>query len=143
MSVYNQIAQKRTFIGKLDYGSDLLEELISVCQKEDIYLGKVDAIGAVQKARLAYYDQKERKYHFFQIDKHLEIAGLLGNISIRDGKPMVHAHITLADKDGHAYGGHLAPGTTIFACEFIIKAYDGPEYVREQDEETGLPLWKI
>ena len=143
MAVYNKTQQKQIFMGKLDYGSDLLEGLAAICQKEDIYLGRVEAIGAVQKARLAYYDQKEREYCFFKIDKHLEIASLLGNISIRDGKPMVHAHSTLADKDGHAYGGHLAPGTIVFACEFVITAYDGPEFVRDYDEETGLPLWRI
>ena len=104
MSVYNQIAQKRTFIGKLDYGSDLLDELTSICQKENIYLGRVEAIGAVQKARLGYYDQKTKNYSFFKIDQNLEIASLLGNISMCDGKPMVHAHVTFSDKDSNAYG---------------------------------------
>ena len=38
-------------------------------------------------------------------------------------------------------GGHLAPGTTVFAAEYVIQAFDGPEFCRGFDEVTGLPLW--
>ncbi len=37
-------------------------------------------------------------------------------------------------------GGHLAPGTTVFAAEYVIQAFDGPEFCRGFDEMTGLPL---
>ena len=143
MAVYNKIQQKQMFVGKLDYDGDLLEQLTAVCQKENISLGKVEAIGAVQKAKIGYYNQKTREYQFTEIDKDLEITNLTGNISLRDNKPMVHAHITLADEDGHAFGGHLAQGTIVFACEFIIQAFAGPAHHRTHDENTGLPLWDI
>ena len=142
MAMCNEVKLKKSFMGKLNYGSDLLEELTKICQKQDIHLGKVQAIGAVQKARLAYYEQATKEYCPFEIDKNLEIAGLLGNVSIREQKPMIHAHITLADKKGNTYAGHLMPGTIIFACEFIIEAYEGPEHIREYDNQTGLPLWR-
>lgn len=143
MATYNEIKSGKTFIGKLKFGGDLLDELTSVCEQNDIRLGRVEALGAVQKAKIGFYDQQARQYNFFEIDKSLEITKLTGNISLRDGKPMVHAHITLADSQGNAYGGHLAGGTIVFACEFIINSYNGPEYVRDYDEQTGLPLWKI
>ena len=56
---------------------------------------------------------------------------------------MVHAHITVADSDGKAFGGHLAPGTIVFACEFVITALNGPQLTRDHDDQTHLPLWKI
>ena len=143
MAIYNEIKLNKTFIGKLEFGGDLLEELTSVCEQNKIRLGFVEALGAVNKARVGFYDQQARKYKFIEIDKPLEITKLIGNISLRDGKPMVHAHITLADSQGNAFGGHLADGTTIFACEFILNSYDGPDHIREYDEQTGLPLWKI
>lgn len=143
MTIYNQIQPDRTFMGKLKFGGDLLKELTSVCREKDIRLGSVEAIGAVQKARIGYYDQQGREYHFFEIDKPLEITKLAGNISVRDSEPMVHAHITLADSNGRAFGGHLAEGTIVFACEFIINSYEGPGYIRDYDQQTGLPLWKI
>ncbi|MBA3036250.1 MAG: DNA-binding protein, partial [Desulfobacterium sp.] len=114
-----------------------------ICRKNYIQLGRIEALGAVQKARLAFYDQQTHEYQFFRIDKLLEITQLVGNISLKDGNPMVHAHITLADKAGKTYGGHLAPGTVVFACEFILEVFEGPIFERKLDEETGLPLWTM
>lgn len=143
MAIFNEIKPGKTFIGKLKFGGDLLGELTSVCEENYIRLGRVEALGAVKKARVGFYDQQAREYNFLEIDKPLEITKLIGNISLRDGKPMVHAHITLSDSQGNAYGGHLAPGTIVFACEFIMNSYDGPDHIRDYDEQTGLPLWKI
>lgn len=143
MAIYNEIKPERTFMGRLKFGADLLEELTAVCREQDISLGSIEALGTVQKAHIGYYDQEVREYRFFEIDKHLEITKLIGNVSIRDGNPMVHAHITLADSEGNAFGGHLAGGTVIFACEFVINSYKGTGYIREFDRQTGLPLWKL
>jgi len=130
-------------MGKLRYGADLLEEITEICKEKNIRLGRIEAIGAVQKACIGFYHQSDRSYQFHTIDQPLEITNLTGNISIKDGGPFVHAHITLADATGQAYGGHLAPGTIVFACEWIIEAYDGTVFERRFDDETGLPLWAI
>ena len=143
MAVYETIEPVRMVMGKLSFGGDLLEELTSVCEKENITLGTVEAIGAVQKGCIGYYDQDEKKYQFTEFDKHLEIANLIGNISTRDGKPMVHAHVTFSDDESSCLAGHLAAGTIVFACEFVITECKGPSFVRDLDEQTGLPLWKF
>ena len=106
----------KTFIGKLSHGMDLLEEMTALCIKENISLGRVEGIGAVQKARIGYYNQEVREYQHMEFNSHLEITNLVGNVSIKDNKPFVHAHVTLADDKGNAFGGHLAPETIIFAC---------------------------
>lgn len=143
MAMMKEISPQQLFMGKLRHGADLLEEITAACTRENIRLGRIQAIGAVQHARLAYYNQKTREYRFFTIDQALEILNLSGNISLKDGEPMVHAHITLADDAGNAYGGHVAPGTVVFACEIIIEAFEGPAFERSFDEETGLPLWRL
>ena len=130
-------------MGKLSYGSDLLEELTNVSTEHDIKLGRILAIGAVQKARISFYNQETRIYQFRTLDHPLEITNLIGNISLKDGNPFVHAHITLSDESGKSYGGHLASGTVVFACEFFLEAFDGPSFNRYFDEETGLSLWSI
>jgi uncharacterized protein len=136
-----EVTPTRTFMGGLDHNADLLESLTKICIINGIKLGRVEAIGAVKKAALGYYDQDKKEYSYFVIDRHLEIINLVGNISLKEGKPFVHAHITLADKEGKSYGGHLIPGTIIFACEAIVQAFDGPEFKRELEPVTGLPLW--
>ena len=143
MAVVREVKAVKMFMGKLEFGADLLEEITRICVDRDIHLGWVEALGAVKKARLGYYNQKEREYHFYELDQMLEITNLVGNVSIKDGVPIVHAHVTFSDKDGHAYGGHLAPGTIVFACEIVIQVLDGPKFERGLDQETGLPLWSM
>jgi predicted DNA-binding protein with PD1-like motif len=51
-------------------------------------------------------------------------------------------HLTLADRDGRAFGGHAAPGCVVFACELVLSELHGPSLERAHDETTGLPLWR-
>ncbi|MHC4252147.1 MAG: PPC domain-containing DNA-binding protein, partial [Planctomycetota bacterium] len=121
MTTHVDVKHARRIMGRLGHGKDLLEELTAVAAAEGVTLGRVEALGAVKRARVGFYNQEEREYEFHELDEPLEIASLIGNISLKDGKPMVHAHVTLSDREGKAYGGHLAPGTIVFACEFVIQ----------------------
>ncbi len=143
MTMLRRVKPREVFMGRLSHGSDLLEEIGNMCLKENIQLGWIEALGAVKSARLAFYNQETHEYQFFVKEEPLEITKLAGNVSLKDGHPFIHAHITLADKTGNAYGGHLAPGTVVFACEFRVEVFDGPGIKREFDEATGLPLWKM
>lgn len=132
----------RKIIGRLAKGEDVLSALENCAREKGINLGEVQAIGAVSQARVGYYNQAERTYYFLDLGRPLEILCLTGNISLKDGKPMVHAHVTLSDHEGRAFGGHLAPGTLAFACEFTIQEYHSAmPLVRQMDEPTGLFLW--
>jgi predicted DNA-binding protein with PD1-like motif len=143
MAMMKRVKPKEVFMGRLSHGGDLLEEITNICQEEKIQLGWFEALGAVKRARLAFYNQETHEYEFFVIDQPLEITKLVGNVSLKDGNPFIHAHITLADKAGNAYGGHLVSGTVVFACEFILEIFDGPVLQKEFDEVTGLSLWTM
>lgn len=143
MTVAKDVRQKEIIMGKLQHGSDLLEEFTQLAEDKNIRLGRIEAIGAVQKACIGYYHQDRQEYRFIELNQPLEIVSLTGNISIKEGRPIVHSHIALADNSGALHGGHLAPGTIVFACEYIIEIYDGPTFERSFDPETGLPLWNI
>lgn len=132
----------RTIFGQLPYGSDLYDGLTQLVQRENIRLGRIHAIGATTHAIVAFYDQNTKQYNPLEFPGGMEILGLSGNVSIRDGKPFVHVHILLGDAKGDVFGGHLLPGTKLFACEVTIDEYEGEELVRAQDERTGLHLWK-
>lgn len=142
MATLTELKPKRMLTGRLNHNSDLLNELTEICVRENITLGQIRAIGAVQKACIGFYDQQKQTYMFKSQDKPLEITQLIGNVSLKDGKPFVHAHITLSDEEGRAFGGHLAEGTIIFACEVFIEIFDGTALERGFDETTGLGLWQ-
>lgn len=136
------VSPGRVFLGRLEKDTDLLEELNAFCRGQEIRLGRVEALGAVRQARLGYYHQEAKTYEFREFRQPLEIVSLSGNVSLKDGQPFVHAHIVLADAEGHAFGGHLAPGTIVFACEVLVQEWAGPPLQRTRDEPTGLPLWE-
>ena len=78
---------KRTIIGQLTLGSDLLDSLTEFVQKEEIRLGRIQGIGATTHANVAYYDQNTKTYNPLEFDGGMEILSLTGNVSMRDGKP--------------------------------------------------------
>lgn len=131
----------RTFVGRLESGSDLVEELERFCAEHDIRAAWVSVVGAVQRAAFAYYEQDERRYLDLSSETHHEITGFVGNVSIRDGGPFLHAHATFCDRVGNAVGGHLLAGCAVWAAEVTIREMTGVELVRHPDDATGLALW--
>jgi hypothetical protein len=131
----------RTFIGRLEKGSDLVAEIERICAERDVSAAWVTVIGAVQRAAFAYYHQTDHRYLELASDTHHEIVGFIGNVSIRDGQPFLHAHATFSDELGACVGGHLLRGIAVFVAEFEIRELLGVELVRTYDDEFGLALW--
>lgn len=133
---------KRTIIGRLDEGADLYGSIVRIAEQNSISVGRVTGMGAVQRATIAYYDQKAMQYSTIEFSEPMEIVSLYGNISTKDGKPFAHVHLVLSDENGNGKGGHLLPGNTpVFACELTVEEFDGPPLIRETDQRTGLTLW--
>ncbi len=131
----------RAFAGRLATGSDLVEEIERFCLEREITAAQVTVIGAVRRARYAYYEQSDHRYLELESDSHHEIVGFVGNVSLRDDKPFLHAHASFADADGGTVGGHLLRGIEIFAAEVMIRELGDVALIRLPDEETGLALW--
>jgi len=131
----------RVWVGRLETGDDLVEEIERVCAEHDVRAAWVSAIGAVKRANFAYYEQDERRYLELSSDTHHEIIGFVGNISMRDDQPFLHAHATLGDRSGAAVGGHLLRGCEVFVAEITIREMTDVELVRTPDEVSGLALW--
>jgi predicted DNA-binding protein with PD1-like motif len=132
---------ERVVLARLDRGDDLLASLTDLCRAEGVQAGVIHAIGAVERAVVGYYDQRAGRYDELPVPRAMEIANLQANVSMKDGEPFVHAHVTLAGADGRCVGGHLMPGTVVFACELQLRAFEGEPPVRGPDAATGLPLW--
>lgn len=133
------IKQSETdFFGRYEENEDLIEALLKFCEENKIETGIFSIIGAVKSSSFAFYDQKQKKYLQMDLDEGAEILSCTGNISMRDSTPSIHAHITLADKQGRAYGGHLV-SAKIFAAEIYIKKFE-KIVQRKQDKNSGLYL---
>lgn len=136
-----QASPGRTFVGRLETGSDLVGEIERFCADEGITAAWVSVVGAVQHAAYAFYDQQAKAYANLASDEHHELAGFVGNISLRDGKPFLHAHASFADRSGATVTGHLLPGCVVWVAEVTLREMTGVDLVRTPDEQTGLALW--
>lgn len=134
---------KKYFWVQIKHGDDLLEKITEFCQEKKIENGLVLAIGALQKARLGYYLQQEKRYTEIVVNEPVEIVSCLGNVSLKEGQPFVHAHLSTANKEGKVVGGHMNPGCLVFACECLIIPLEGEPSERVFDPLTGLSLWKF
>jgi uncharacterized protein len=133
----------RAFVGRLEPGTDLVAEIERFCADQGIRSAWVSAIGAVSHAAFGFYEQDEHRYVEMSSDYHREITGFTGNISLRDGKPFLHAHAGFATRDGSSVGGHVLPGCVVFVGEVTIREMSDVELEREPDEFTGLALWPL
>ena len=131
----------RAFVGRLATGSDLVTEIERFCLEREVTAAQVTVIGAVRRASYAYYEQGDHRYLELETDTHHEMSGFIGNVSLRDDKPFLHAHATFADATGATVGGHLLRGVEVFSAEVMIRELGDVSLVRLPDEETGLGLW--
>lgn len=131
----------RTFVGRLATGTDLVEEIEAFCAEREIRAAWVSLVGAVQHAKFAFYDQQEKRYIEQESATHGELSGFVGNISMREGRPFLHAHADFSNRVGETVGGHLLPGCVVWVGEVTIREMTGVELERVPDEITGLALW--
>lgn len=143
--IVREFETARVIVGSLDYESDLLDNINKICVDNNIRAGFINIIGAIFNLKIGYFKQDKKEYVYLDNinpDEPLEIASCSGNISIRDDKPFAHLHIIGTDRDGKCFGGHLMPGTKIYAAEFYIQEILGDDLIRELDSKTKLPLWR-
>ncbi|MBN1534778.1 MAG: DUF296 domain-containing protein [Spirochaetes bacterium] len=132
----------RTILSRLAHGADLLDALTGICTGQGVTAGSLQAIGALSEARVAYYHQETKTYEEIPLPGHWEILSCIGNVSLRDGAPICHAHMILGDARGNTVGGHLVKGCRVFACECTVTVLAGTPLHRGLDEITGLRLWE-
>lgn len=134
----------KVHIWRLKPDSDLLEELNSLANREGIFLAQISGIGALSSATLGIFLPREARYDVKKLEGELEICHLSGNISLKEDKSFVHAHLVVSDREGRAWGGHLLPGCRVFVAEVITISFEGARLKRfSQPNLPGLFLWPL
>lgn len=130
------------YILRLEKGEEIVETLKSFCSNQQIKLGQVNGIGAINKATIGLFDIENKEFHSSELTGSYEIITLTGNISTKDGKTYPHLHINVADVQHKTYGGHLSSAIISATGEIIIDAIEG-QVDRELNEDIGLNLFKF
>ncbi len=108
----------RTVI-RFDIGEEFPGTLANWCEKEKVESAAIVAgIGMLENIEIGRYDGKEYAREIVQPSS--EILSLQGNVSMKEDKPFVHLHVSLADEDMTARGGHLFSGTVSMTIELVM-----------------------
>jgi uncharacterized protein len=131
----------RIFI-RLELGDEVHSSLADVAAREGVSGGWFSGIGAASEVELGYYHLDRKDYERTSITNDVEIASASGSLGLVDGKPFVHLHAVVSDRQGVTHGGHLFRAVTGATLEFVLLVADGA-IERTRDEETGLNLWRV
>ncbi|HEY8361988.1 MAG TPA: PPC domain-containing DNA-binding protein [Tissierellaceae bacterium] len=130
------------YIVRLERGEEIVESIKELAIKENIKLGRVTGIGAVNKAKVGLFKVEEKKYYSHEFEGDMEIVSLAGNISEMNGETYIHFHIALADDSHKVIGGHLNYAYIGATGEIIIDVIDG-RVDRKYSDEVGLNLFEF
>ena len=129
-----------TVVIRMDRGEEILATLKTVCEKENVKLATVSAIGATDEFTVGVLDVGSKKYISNDFKGYYEIVALGGNVNTKNGEYYAHLHMCAADKNGVAVGGHLNRAVISATCEMFVNILDG-SVDRKVDEVTGLNIF--
>ena len=123
-------------------GEKALAKLLDFCRAEGIGYAALSGLGAVSGVNLAYFNDATQQYETHEIAEQLEVIGLTGNITLKDGAPFAHVHATFGDRDLAVRGGHVMEMTVKPNLEVWLTR-GTEDVVRLPDEESGLSLMSL
>lgn len=92
----------------------------------------IAGIGSLHVAALRFAGRKDAQ----AMEGPLEILTLSGSLS-KDG---AHLHMSVSDRDGRVFGGHVAKGCIVrTTAEVLIASLTGFRFSRETDPRSGFP----
>jgi predicted DNA-binding protein with PD1-like motif len=129
----------RTFALVLAAGDEPMAAIASVAREQALHATQFTAIGAFSRVVVAYFDWTTKHYRHVAIDEQVEVLSLVGDITLDEGKPKVHAHVVVGKADATAHGGHLVEGIVRPTLEVVLT--ETPTYLRRRfDPQSGLAL---
>ncbi len=143
----------RRIVGRLLPGTDLIKGIEKMCHLHNVVNGNVvSVIGSLSEAKIVYAVSDEtgkigiRYSAPVSLEGPLELLAAQGVIGRTvDDEIGVHLHGLMSTPEMTVYGGHfLENGNPILAtAEILIQESNDVRMIREQDEETGFPLFKF
>lgn len=130
------------FLVKVERGEEITAALTDFLREKRIHAGIVTGLGGIGDAELGFYDLPSRTYLRKTIPGNLELVYYMGNITLVDGEPFIHAHAVVSGPDYMARSGHFFSARVVITGEFVIRPADW-EVTRSLDDAVGLKLMDI
>jgi uncharacterized protein len=121
---------------RLKPGQPLKESIIKLVEERQIKAGVIlAAVGGLDNANIRVSKFDNGEHPSLEIEGPLEIVSCMGTLSTEG----CHIHISVSDRSGRCYGGHLRNGCKAFVTvELVLLVFDDVAYKRVLDNETGF-----
>jgi uncharacterized protein len=132
----------KTFILVFKTGDELAEGLLRFAKEQKLSAASFKAVGALSSVQLGWFSWETKRYDpSVTLDEQVELLSLIGDVALKDGEPVVHAHAVIGKKDGTAHGGHLLKARIRPTCEVVLT--ESPASLQKViDPESGIALIK-
>ncbi|MDR0675154.1 MAG: DNA-binding protein [Mycoplasmataceae bacterium] len=127
---------------RLERGEEIMQTIAIFCRQQKISSGQFQGIGATNNLVIGVYNKKRKNYRYTTLKKSFEITNLIGNISLLNNQPFLHAHINVSDDSLNVIGGHLKSAIISVTGEFFLTKYD-KKFARQYDETIGINLLRF
>ena len=130
----------KTFILVFETGDELAEGLLRFAREQKLSAASFKAVGGFSSVRLGWFSWENKRYEpSVTLDEQVELLSLIGDVALKDGEPVVHAHAVIGKKDGTAHGGHLLKAQIRPTCEVVLT--ESPAHLQKSiDPESGVAL---
>ena len=126
-----------TWFVAFEPGVQLHEAYRAFAREQRIGAAIIEAgIGMLRDPELGFFDGQQ--YQRTRLRGAFELVSTQGNVSLLDGAPFTHLHVTVAGADHVARAGHLFEGEVHVAHEGALRALEGVDLRRARD--PGSPL---
>ncbi len=128
----------------LQEGERVIGSIERFVETEGIISGFFWAVGAIRNVELGIFDIEEKDYIKAIFKDYYEIVSCHGNISVDPDskKPVIHTHISIADKNFKLFGGHLFEAEVTVTFEMVLLPVTVPIH-RNINQKFNLKLWKV
>ncbi len=133
------LQDNRRFVLRFDRGEEVIEALGQFMQEQKMSACAFNGIGACSMVELGYFNEYLKDYRKKPITENLEVISLIGNGTIMDSKPAIHAHGVFARTDFSILGGHVFKLKISVTCEVFLIKLDGT-LGRQNNPEFNLNL---
>jgi predicted DNA-binding protein with PD1-like motif len=127
------------YIVRLEDGEPVMQTLTAFLGGQGVAFANLSAAGAVQWARLGYWNAETRVYEYREFEEQLEVVSFQGNASRKVGEPFLHIHGVFGRRDFTVLGGHVQEARVHPTLEVWLRTEVLPVR-RAKDRATGLDL---
>lgn len=129
------------WIVSLERGDMLRACIEGLASQQGIGCAELTAIGAVADPELGFYDLAAKRYDRRVFEGDWELVSLMGNITLKDDKPFLHAHVAIGGRDFTVRGGHLFDCRVAAVVEMFLTPMV-PALRRLPCDDIGLHCWE-